>query len=228
MPRGGNWEMRCVSGRQRGGAVLGSNGWGAVCLREATCGGGVPAGSSLLLARVALWAPRGLFLHASPPSSGEQRLYYGGAEGPPPSAVAATAMGPVTPTTRVCYVPTATPSKDTSELAWVVTVRGVPEMEVEGFEPQVGAPCTGPTAAVVPGALAVDASPANEEPGVSAAEGDPNMVLSHSICSGEKGLAIVLINGSQCPLLDPPANCAFRLPPRAACSVLRMLRPSRI
>ena len=83
-------------------------------------------------------------------------------------------------------------------LAWVVTVRGVPELEVKGFEPPVGAPCSGLTAAVVPGALVVGASLANEEPGVRAAEGDPNMVLSHSICSGEKGLAIVLINGSQC------------------------------
>ena len=73
MPRRGNEETRCASGRQRGDAV---------CLGEATgrcsvgrqrvrCGvprGGdlreVLAGSSLLLARVALWAPRGLLHHA--------------------------------------------------------------------------------------------------------------------------------------------------------------------
>ena len=48
-----------------------------------------------------------------------------------------------------CYVPTATPAKDTSVLAWVVMVRGIPELEVEGFEPPAGSPCAGPTAAVV-------------------------------------------------------------------------------
>ena len=116
--------------------------------------------------------------------------------------------------------PNSYPGKDTSELVWVVTVRGVPELEVEGFEPPVGAPCAGPTAAVVPGALAVGASPANEEAGVSAAEGDPNMVLSHSICSGEKGLAIVLMNGSQ----SPPAGstCQLCFQTATTCCMLRI------
>ena len=202
--------MRCSSGRQRGGAV---------CLGDITGRCIVPRGgdlrevsavSSLLLERVALSAPRGLLTQAYPLPRVSNVLITVAQRGPPPSAVAATATGPVTPTTRVCYVPTATPGKDTNELAWVVTVRGVPELEVEGFEPLFGAPCASPTAAVVPGALAVGASLANEEPGVSAAEGDPNMVLSHSICSGEKGLAIVVMIGSQCPPAGSTCQLCFQ------------------
>ena len=112
-----------------------------------------------------------------------------------------------TPSRRVCNVPTATPGMDTSVLACVFMVGGVPEPVVEGFEPPAGSPCAGLTAAVVPCVPAVGANPANAGPGFSAGEEDPNMVLSHSICSGVKGVAILDRYGFRCP----PARIDFPL-----------------
>ena len=132
--RGGNGEMRCVSGGGSGEmqCAPGRQRVGAMCLGGATsrvrCAMGRQRVDVMCLGRATdkvRCATGRQWLDARGGDALHARIYK-------------------------CYVPTATPAKDTSVLAWVVTVRGVPELEVEGFESPARSLCASPTAAVVP------------------------------------------------------------------------------